>query len=71
MNLYLAEGLLDDKDPRVVDLSTRLQRLGVHIQVPDPTRFRNPNGVALKLANFACLDPAHDGVGMRSNRTAI
>ncbi len=66
MNLYLAEGLLDDTDPRVTDLSARLQGLGVHAQVPDPARFRNPNGVALKLANFASLDPAHAGVGMRS-----
>ena len=29
----------------------------------DP-RFRNPNGVALKLANFAALDPSYPGVGM-------
>ncbi len=27
-------------------------------------RFRNPNGVALKLANFAALDPSYPGVGM-------
>lgn len=66
MNLYLAEGLLDDRDPLVTELSARLQELGIHTQLPDPTRFRNPNGVALKLANFASLDPAHEGVGMRS-----
>src|SRR5262249_11051821 len=31
---------------------------------PDQVRFRNRNGVALKLANFASLDPDYAGVGM-------
>jgi 5-methylcytosine-specific restriction protein A len=64
LDLYLQYGLLDDGDPRVVDLSEVLNRLPLHPLRPDAIRFRNPNGVALKLANFAALDPAYPGVGM-------
>src|SRR3954452_7109294 len=28
--------------------------------------FRNPNGVSMKLANIASLDPAHTGAGLRA-----
>lgn len=30
-----------------------------------PEKFRNPNGVALKLANFLFLDPNYEGKGMK------
>ena len=32
--------------------------------IPDPVRFRNPNGVAMKLAKFAAIDPNYSGRGM-------
>jgi hypothetical protein len=41
-----------------------LNRLGAGVERPDPERFRNPNGVALKLANFAAIDPSYKGAGM-------
>jgi 5-methylcytosine-specific restriction protein A len=65
LDLYLREGLVDDSHPSVVDLSELLNRLPLHPLQPDPSRFRNPNGVHLKLANFAALDPAYPGAGMR------
>ena len=51
--------------PEVVALSELLNRLPIHTERPDAARFRNPSGVALKLANFLALDPQHTSVGMR------
>jgi 5-methylcytosine-specific restriction protein A len=65
LDLYLRVGLVDDSDPRVIELSELLNRLPLHPLHPDPGRFRNPNGVHLKLANFAALDPSYPGAGMR------
>jgi 5-methylcytosine-specific restriction protein A len=65
LDLYLRDGLVDDTDRRVVELSELLNRLPLHPLHPDPSRFRNPNGVHLKLANFAALDPAYPGAGMQ------
>jgi hypothetical protein len=47
-----------------VELSRVLNSLPIHTVRPDLERFRNPNGVALKLANFAALDPAYPGRGI-------
>jgi 5-methylcytosine-specific restriction protein A len=65
LDLYVRAGLVDDTDPRVIELSELLNRLPLHPLHPDPSRFRNANGVHLKLANFAALDPAYPGAGMR------
>ena len=65
LDLYLHDGLLDDSDARVVDLSDVLNALPIHSDHAHASTFRNPNGVALKLANFAALDPAYPGAGMR------
>jgi 5-methylcytosine-specific restriction enzyme A len=54
----------DDLD--VQQLSALLNSLPIHTVRPDLERFRNPNGVSLKLANFATLDPQYPGVGMRA-----
>jgi 5-methylcytosine-specific restriction protein A len=47
-----------------MELSELLNRLPIHTVRPDLERFRNANGVALRLANFAALDPAYPGKGM-------
>ena len=65
LDLYVRAGLVDDTDRRVIELSELLNRLPLHPLHPDPSRFRNPNGVHLKLANFAALDPAYPGTGMQ------
>ena len=64
LDLYLREGLLDDKNQAVIELSRGLKDLTLHSERPDEFRFRNPNGVALKLANFTALDPNYSGLGM-------
>jgi hypothetical protein len=53
----------DQHHPEVVALSELLNRLPIHTERPDAARFRNPSGVALKLANFLALDPQHTSVG--------
>jgi hypothetical protein len=64
LDLYQRRGLLDDRDPEVIALSTVLNRLAGSGPQPDAVRFRNPNGVAMKLANLAALDPAYPGVAL-------
>jgi hypothetical protein len=64
LDLYLRDGPLDGKDGRVVELSKVLNALTIHADRPDAERFRNPNAVALKLANFSALDPGYRGKGM-------
>src|ERR1039458_2470519 len=64
LDLYLRDGALDDRDTRIIELSELLNSLPIHTTRPDVERFRNPNGVALKLANFSALDPNYPGVGM-------
>ena len=64
LDLYLRSGLLDDGDQAVVDLSRVLNHLEVHSERPNADRFRNPNGVAMKLANFAAIDPNYHGRGL-------
>jgi 5-methylcytosine-specific restriction protein A len=63
LDLYLEAGLIDHADPRVLRLSELLNRLPLH-PVGGDDRFRNPNSVHLKLANFAAVDPAYSGGGM-------
>jgi 5-methylcytosine-specific restriction protein A len=66
LDLYFRKGLLDDRHPDVIELSELLNRLPIHTVRRDLERFRNPNGVALKLANFGALDPDYPGKGMTS-----
>lgn len=68
LDLYLRRRphLPGAEDRDIQQLSTLLNSLPIHTVRPDLERFRNPNGVALKLANFAALDPQYPGVGMRS-----
>lgn len=64
LDLYLREGLLDKTDPAVEDLSRTLNVLTVYPERSELVRFRNPNGVAMKLANLAALDPNFSGKGL-------
>ena len=64
LHLYIQRGRLSAADPAVVNLSQVLNKLKIHSERPDEARFRNPNGVALKLANFAAIDPNYNSRGM-------
>ena len=50
--------------PAVLELSGILSRLPIHDDRPDQVRFRNPNGVYMKMCNFLRLDPSYPGVGL-------
>jgi 5-methylcytosine-specific restriction protein A len=50
--------------PEVIGLSELLNALPIHAHRPDPERFRNPNGVYMKLNNFSRFDPNHAGAGL-------
>jgi 5-methylcytosine-specific restriction protein A len=69
LDLYLTRGLLDDRAAEVIELSAALNALDIHPARPDAERWRNPNGVALKLANFAHVDPGYPGRGMTGGST--
>ena len=45
-------------------------RLPIHSHRPDENRFRNPNGVNAKLANFASVDPGYEKA-LRTSDEAI
>lgn len=64
LDLYLRSGLPDNSDPAVVELSNVLRSLEIHSEGRHADSFRNPNGVGLKLANFAAIDPNYDGKGL-------
>ncbi|MDQ3705610.1 MAG: hypothetical protein M3437_10390 [Chloroflexota bacterium] len=66
LDLYIREGMPDKSHPEIIKLSQLLNQLSANMPHPDGTRFRNPNGVAMKLANFAALDPAYHGRGLTS-----
>lgn len=51
-------------DAAVVDLSKVLNALPIHPHKPDAERFRNPNGVRMKLMNFLRFDPTYKGKGL-------
>ena len=61
LDLYLRSGRLGKADPLVVKLCQVLNTLKVHSARPDPHRGRSPDTVALKLGNFAWLDPNERG----------
>jgi hypothetical protein len=65
LDLYLREGMRGSTDAQVIALSEMLDRLPIHAERPDAVRFRDPNGVALKLAHFAAIDPSIPGKGMQ------
>ena len=50
--------------PAVVALSELLNALPIHANRPDGDRFRNPNGVYMKLGNFLRFDPDYTGAGL-------
>lgn len=52
---------LTAKDPKVVELSELLRRLGLHSRENYGPDFRNPNGVARKTADIATQHPEYQG----------
>src|SRR3954470_3492229 len=61
LDTYVRHGLLHKAHPEVLELSRVLDLLASDVPRPEPKRLRNPNDVAMKLANFAAIDPDYPG----------
>ncbi|MFI5151325.1 MAG: HNH endonuclease [Bacteroidia bacterium] len=68
LDLYFQRerGTIDAKNPKIIELSRVLNELPIFKLRPDRERFRNPNGVCLKLSNFMAIDPNYEGKGMQA-----
>lgn len=68
LDLYsrLEPGQIHSKNPEIQELSRLLNRLPIFNVRPDEAKFRNSNGVGLKLSNFLALDTSYHGTGMQS-----
>lgn len=66
LDLYFSQdrGSIDGKNPKIIELSKILNALPLFPDRPDEEKFRNPNGVTLKLSNFMPFDPNYKGKGM-------
>ncbi len=66
LDLYFRpdRGSLDSKNPKIIALSQTLNKLPIFSTKPDEEKFRNPNGVTLKLSNFLPFDESYKGKGM-------
>ena len=64
LDFKLKPGQIHAKNPEIIKLSDILNRLPIHPERPDAVRFRNSNGVGLKLSNFLAIDPQYAGKGM-------
>ena len=67
LDLYyrLESAKMVTSNPEVIELSEILNRLPIHINRPDSEKFRNENGVNLKLGNFKHYDPDYAGKGLK------
>lgn len=66
LHLYFSpnRGSIDAKNPRIIALSKLLNSLPLVTNRTDEEKFRNPNGVTMKLSNFMAIDPSYHGKGM-------
>lgn len=66
LDLYFSSdrGSINDKNPRIIEVSQILNDLPLFPDRPDEVKFRNANGVTLKLSNFLAFDPDYKGKGM-------
>ncbi|TWI18904.1 MULTISPECIES: HNH endonuclease [Sphingobacterium] len=66
LDLYfqLESGQIHARNPLIIDLSDTLNKLPIHGDKDEYEKFRNPNGVGLKLSNFLALDESYSGKGM-------
>ena len=64
LDLYLRLGQVGPEHSEVMALSDYLRSLPLAASAGNPATYRNPDGVAMKLGNYAALDPGYSGVGL-------
>lgn len=62
LDLYfkLTPGDMHARKEEVIELSTLLNKMPIHDVKPVNLKFRNPNGVGMKLTNFLAIDPNYE-----------
>ncbi|RYY45760.1 MAG: HNH endonuclease [Chitinophagaceae bacterium] len=67
LDLYFdpERGSIDYKNKKIIEVSQILNELPLFSKRPDAVRFRNANGVTLKLSNFLAFDETYTGKGMK------
>ena len=63
---FKVTGQISANNPQVIKLSEILNKLDIHQNIVDKTKFRNPSGISMKLANLMALDPNYEGEGLKS-----
>lgn len=68
LDLYLKyrPSLPDDNSPEILELSQLLNKLRLHTSSYGDERYRNPNGVSMKLRNLSRFDPENPGMGLKN-----
>lgn len=56
---------INQNHEEVVRLSEILNRLPIRIELKNSNKFRNPNGVYMKLCNYLRYDPNYHGTGLQ------
>ncbi len=66
LDLYFDKdrGTISNTNAKIIELSKILNLLPIFEDKPDEVKFRNENGVCLKLSNFLAIDPNYAGKGM-------
>jgi hypothetical protein len=64
LDLYLRLGQFGPEHPEVTALSDYLRSLPLAASAGNPATCRNSDGVAMKLGNYAAVDPNYSGVGL-------
>lgn len=63
LDLYRREGR-NPPQPAIDELSTLLRAMPIEPELADDPKFRNPNAVYMKVANFVAIDPGAPIQGM-------
>jgi len=66
LDVYLDYGLIDETHVALRALSDVLRSRADLDSMPSSMKYRNRNGVKMKLANLARLDPAYEGIGLKA-----
>ncbi|MCP9751309.1 HNH endonuclease [Ferruginibacter sp. HRS2-29] len=68
LDLYFSpnRGSIDKKNPKVIEVSKIINKLPIFSIRPDAEKFRNANGVTMKLSNFLKFDETYTGKGMKN-----
>jgi hypothetical protein len=73
LNFYLLPNpsIPDKRSSEILELSDFLNRLQIKLGGETGDKFRNPNGVYMKLMNFRRFDPSYEGKGLERVKCCI